>query len=454
MDIKSLIGETTEYDKKLRLEEKKPKSWCKTVSAFANSFGGFLVFGISDDDEIIGLKDAAKDAEKISEIIKTRLDPVPEFSIEFHKEDNKDLILLHVFKGEETPYYYSGDGSLEAYVRMGNESVKATSIELKRLVMRGKNSTFDSLVTDYDFDDYSFSKLKERYFQWTGKSFDDKLYESFGIVNSNGKLTNAGALLADETPVYQNRLFCTRWNGLTKAGGLIDALDSAEYKGGLISLLRDGESFIKRNTRVMWRKTPFSRIEMPEYVFQSASEALVNALIHRDYTVVGSEVHIDIFDDRMEIYSPGGMVNGRLIQELDIRHVPSERRNPILADIFNRLGLMERQGSGLSKIVEGYQFEENYTEAKRPVFYSDRTQFIVEMPNLNYDSSNSGTQDGTQDDINNRIISLIRANNKISAKDMANELGISLRTVRRKLSELDCIKYVGRGYSGHWEIEE
>ena len=115
---------------------------------------------------------------------------------------------------------------------------------------------------------------------------------------------------------------------------------------------------------------------------------------------------------------------------------------------------MERQGSGLSKIVEGYQFEENYTEAKRPVFYSDRTQFIVEMPNLNYDLSNSGTQDGTQDDINNRIISLIRANNKISAKDMANELGISLRTVRRKLSELDCIKYVGRGYSGHWEIEE
>ena len=66
--------------------------------------------------------------------------------------------------------------------------------------MRGKNSTFDSLVTNYDFDDYSFSKLKERYFQWTGKSFDDKLFESFGMVNSKGKLTNAGALLADKIP--------------------------------------------------------------------------------------------------------------------------------------------------------------------------------------------------------------------------------------------------------------
>ena len=450
VDIKSLIGETTEYDKKLRLEEKKPKSWCKTVSAFANSFGGFLVFGISNDDKIIGLDDATKDAEKISEIIKTRLDPVPEFTVEFHKEDNKDLILLHIFKGEETPYYYSGDGSLEAYVRMGNESVKATSIELKRLVMRGKNSTFDSLVTNYDFDDYSFSKLKERYFQWTGKSFDDKLFESFGMVNSLGKLTNAGALLADETPIYQNRLFCTRWNGLTKAGGLIDALDSAEYKGGLISLLRDGESFIKRNTRMMWRKTPFSRIEMPEYVFQSASEALVNALIHRDYTVVGSEVHIDIFDDRMEIYSPGGMVNGRLIQELDVRHVPSERRNPVLADIFNRLGLMERQGSGLSKIVEGYQFEENYSEDKKPAFFSDRTQFIVMMPNLNYNVP----QDVPQDSLNSQIISMIKDNNKISTETIASVLGTSSKTIKRHIKSMPNIHYVGRGSNGHWEIKE
>lgn len=135
----------------------------------------------------------------------------------------------------------------------------------------------------------------------------------------------------------------------------------------------------------MWKKTPFSRIEMPEYVFQSASEALVNALIHRDYMVVGSEVHIDIFDDRMEIYSPGGMVNGSVIQNLDIRYVSSERRNPVIADIFNRLGLMERQGSGLSKIVEGYKLEENYTDKKKPSFYSDRTQFRVIMPNLNFE---------------------------------------------------------------------
>lgn len=113
--------------------------------------------------------------------------------------------------------------------------------------------------------------------------------------------------------------------------------------------------------------------ETTEYVFQSTYEALVNALIHRDYMIFGSEVHIDIFDDRMEIYSPGGMVNGNLTQNLDIQHVFSKRRNPILANIFNRLGLMERQGSGLSKIVEGYRLEEKYDEEKNFFLFRSHT---------------------------------------------------------------------------------
>ena len=144
MKIEDLIGEATEYDKKLALEEKKPKSWCKSVSAFANTRGGALIFGISDDNEIMGLNSPEKDAEKISEIIKSRLDPIPEFNLSFSKmNDGKVLIILEIFKGSETPYYYSSDGVLEAFVRIGNESVKATSTELTRLVLRGKNTSYD-----------------------------------------------------------------------------------------------------------------------------------------------------------------------------------------------------------------------------------------------------------------------------------------------------------------------
>ena len=103
LDIKSLIGEATAYDKKQMLEIKRPKSWLKSVSAFANGEGGILIFGISDDDQIIGLADAENDAEKISEEIKTKLDPVPVVNLEYKEIDGKRLILLHVYSGQETP---------------------------------------------------------------------------------------------------------------------------------------------------------------------------------------------------------------------------------------------------------------------------------------------------------------------------------------------------------------
>ena len=96
-------------------------------------------------------------------------------------------------------------------------------------------------------------------------------------------MTNAGALIADESPIRWSRLFCTRWNGLDKSGGTMDALDDAEYSGSVLSLIENGEAFIKRNARMMWRKTPNSREELPEYVERSYHEALVNALAHRDY---------------------------------------------------------------------------------------------------------------------------------------------------------------------------
>lgn len=460
MNIKDLIGEATEYDKKLALEEKKPKSWCKSVSAFANTFGGALIFGISNEGMVVGLEDPEGDAEKISEVIKTRLDPIPEFKLRFHKtEDGKVLVILDVYKGDETPYYYSGDGVLEAYVRVGNESVKATATELKRLVLRGKNTSYDSQNSTYKVEDYAFSKLKERYKKWTGNSFDDKDLISFGLVNEQGDLTNAGALLADESPIRCSRLFCTRWNGLNKSGGAVDALDDAEYSGSVISLIENGEAFIKRNCKMKWRKTANSREEMPEYVGRSYHEALVNALAHRDYLVNGSEVHIDIYDDRMEIYSPGGMPDGSMIQDRDPLTVPSTRRNPVLADVFNRLGYMERKGSGFGKIISGYEFQINYNESKKPSFRSDRYQFTVVMPNLNYDVPQDFEGNETMSELMSEsmselertrmqiILHYLDTNKEINSSIAAKLLKVEIKTASRlllKAEKLDILKSYGK----------
>ena len=118
-EIKDLIGEATEYDKKEMLEEKEPRSWCKSVSAFANGIGGSLIFGIVDKtNEVIGLADAEGDSEKISRTLRDKMDPIPPFVLRFATVDGKKLIIVEVHPGAETPYYYAGKGERTAYQRI------------------------------------------------------------------------------------------------------------------------------------------------------------------------------------------------------------------------------------------------------------------------------------------------------------------------------------------------
>lgn len=384
MKITDFIGEATQYDKKETLEERKPKSWLKSVSAFANGIGGTLIFGVSDEERLIGLADAKTVSEKISEIIKTKMDPIPQVILTNHHENEKSFIILKVLPGQETPYYYIGDGNRIAYIRVGNESIPADANTLKRLVLHGTNMSYDSITSSYMLQNFSFSKLRSVYHLRTGTDLSDSDFISFDLADNNGNLTNAGALLADESPIRHSRLFCTRWYGLDKASGIMDALDDKEYNGSLVSLLQNGIEFVKNNTKKRWKKTGTGRVEMPEYPEQAVHEVLVNALIHRDYMEIGSEVHIDIFDDRMEIYSPGGMFDGSIVQELDTDHVASKRRNPVIADIFSRMHFMERRGSGFRKIKSDYRRAINYRAEIAPQFHSTPTSFFVTLYNLNY----------------------------------------------------------------------
>jgi len=387
MDLRKYIGEATEYDKKAMLEEKKPKSWCKSVSAFANGKGGVLIFGITNDDEVIGVEAPEKVAEKISEAITAKLDPIPDTTLKFEVVDGKTLIFLEVAAGSQTPYYYVSDGARIAFVRVGNESNPASAADLRRLVLRGSNTSFDSLSTRYPLDSLAFTKLRSVYRMKTGTDLTDSDFVSFELATENNMLTNAGVLLADDSPMRHSRIFCTRWYGLDKASGIMDALDDKEFSGSLISLLQNGTEFVKNNTKKRWKKTGSGRIEMPEYPEQAVHEVIVNALIHRDYMELGSEVHIDIFDDRMEVYSPGGMFDGTIVQELDTDNVASKRRNPIIADIFSRMQFMERRGSGFKKIKADYRRAVNYRPEVEPIFKSTPTSFFVTLYNLNYNAS-------------------------------------------------------------------
>lgn len=447
MNINNLIGEATAYDKKLQLEVKRPKSWLKSVSAFANGEGGTLVFGISDDDQVVGLTDAEGDAEKISEEVKTKLDPIPTVNLEFKEVDGKKLVLLHVYKGQETPYYYIGDKQRLAFVRVGNESVVADRLQLKNLVMRGAGRSFDAIPSPYKFEDMAFSKLKSVHFKRLNQSFDDSDFVSWGIVDNDGKLTNAGALLAD------------------------------------IGQLQDAVAFVRNNSHRRWWKEADYREELPDYPERAVTEVICNAIIHRDYMELGSEIHIDMYDDRMEVYSPGGMFDGRLIQQLNPMTVPSKRRNPLLADFFHRLKLMERRGSGMKKIIGEYKRFENLENYHAPEFNSNASEFHVTLWNLNYGmdviKDNPHVVKATEDVIKDvvketgdvvkakanvtkefvkaqrQIYKLISQTPQINATQMSENMGISLRQVQRylkQLSDLNLIVREGGRKNGIWKI--
>ena len=439
MDLSKYIGEGTLYDKKEKLEINKPKSWLKTVSAFANGLGGTLIFGISDKDEIIGLDNYKKDSENISEIIKTKIEPLPKVTLKHYLIEDKNIIILFVHSGKETPYYFTEGGHQTAYIRLGNESIPAKNNDLINLILKGKNRSYDSLETNIKKDNVSFTKLKSLYYLKTGNEFTDSDLESFGLVNKDSFLTNAGALLADEPIIKHSRIFCTHWNGLDMTSGIEEALNDSEFEGSILLLLQNAENFIKVNTKKKWKKGNESRIEMPDYPERAIQEVLVNAIIHRDYAVIGSEIHIDIYDDRIEIYSPGGMFDGSFIQEQNIMEISSLRRNPIIADLFNRVHLMERRGSGLKKIISSYQNAINYTQEKEVEFKSTQKDFKVILKNLNYKvaiKSGDKVAIKNQDEQLEKILEYIKKYNNCKTSDIENLLSVKSSRARKLLSIL------------------
>ena len=197
---------------------------------------------------------------------------------------------------------------------------------------------------------------------------------------------------------------------------------------------------------------------MPEYPERAVLESCVNALIHRDYLDYGSEVHIDMFDDRLEIYSPGGMMDGTMVQNLDVLNVPSRRRNPVIADIFNRLRYMDRRGSGFKKIVEDYQMYANVSNGAKPVFKSELSSFFITLPNLQYVVKG---QDGTKDIIKDvtkeqaDILDVMRDNPNVTTAEMSQRIGLTQRHILRLIKELtdkEVIRRDGGRRYGKWMI--
>ena len=503
----TLIAECSAYDFKEMLERKKVKSWLKSVSAFANTDGGSLFYGVNDDGVIVGLENPQSDADFISETIKARLDPVPEIQLIPIEHEGHSLLEVKVKAGTLTPYYYYQDGTRTAYVRVGNESVECNSQQLLSLVLKGTHMTWDSLPTQVDASKHSFIILANTFREQTHQEWNDKYLESFGLVTPDGKLTNAGLLFVDNCTVFQSRIFCTRWTGLYKD----DAISSVEHRANLVLLLKYGMDFIKNYTMSGWVKMPNYRLNLPDYSDRAIFEGLVNHLIHRDYTVMGGEVHIDIYDDRVELVSPGAMLDGTRIQDRDIYKVPSMRRNPVIADVFTQLDYMEKRGSGLRKMRELTEKLPNFLQGKEPQYQTEATSFYTTFYNLNWGENGRIPVEEVANRVNStlekypvseecsvekfgvntnrfgvnekgsvkkfgvntnrfgdtsktpkkvsktaqKIIDLVISDPSITADNMANKVGVTKRAIEKNiksLRDMEILAHEGSDKAGYWRI--
>jgi len=485
----TLIAECSAYDFKEMLERKKVKSWLKSVSAFANTDGGSLFYGVNDDGVIVGLENPQADADFISEMIKARLDPVPEVQLIPIEHEGHTLLEVKVKAGTLTPYYYYQDGTRTAYVRVGNESVECNSQQLLSLVLKGTHMTWDSLPTQVNASKHSFIILANTFHEQTHQEWNDKYLESFGLVTPDGKLTNAGLLFVDNCTVFQSRIFCTRWTGLYKD----DAISSVEHRANLVLLLKYGMDFFKNYTMSGWVKMPNYRLNLPDYSDRAIFEGLVNHLIHRDYTVMGGEVHIDIYDDRVELVSPGAMLDGTQIQDRDIYKVPSMRRNPVIADMFTQLDYMEKRGSGLRKMRELTEKLPNFLPGKEPQYQTEAASFYTTFYNLNWGENGKTPVEEVADRVNGsvekfgvneessvekfgvnadklgntsktpkkinktaqKIIDLVISDPSITADNMANKVGVTKRAIEKNiksLRDMGILAHEGSDKAGYWRI--
>ena len=368
--------ESSYIDFKEKVEYNKPRSPLKSASAFANTKGGIILFGISDNLIPIGLKDVKTDLEKVTELINAKIIPLPRYTLKAFQEKGMNFMDLSVSKG--------------------------------------KNTSFDELVSKYKYADVSFTLLNATIKRETGSGLDmEKDLKSLGLVNEEDFVTNAGLLLSDQNYIKCSKIVCTRWKGIIKGNINEDAIDDKEYTGSIISQVENAINFAWNYTKKSWTIIEYKRVEKVEYPLQSVREAIINSVIHRDYLISGSEVHIDIFDDRLEITSPGGMYDGTLVQNLNISNIPSVRRNKIISDIFDRLGFMERRGSGITKIMSSYA---GYTE--KPKFISNTLMFKVIFPNIyNSENSNNKVEVSNEDYF---ILKLYKINPLFSQNDIYN----------------------------------
>ena len=403
----------------------------KEVIAFANNGGGVIYIGVDDNGNETGVADVDETYTRLTNGIRDAISPdVTVFSKYSLNENN--VIKIEISEGARKPYYLKSKGIKPSgvYVRQGASSVPASEDQIRLMIKMSDGDSFEGIRSLNQ--ELTFVSAKQA-FEKYGVEFSENKYRVLGITtDSNDLYTNLGLLLSDQCRhSIKAAVFADEDN--------TSFLDSKEFTGSILRQLDDAYSYLMLNNRNNAEFKGLERVEHYSYPQEALREALLNALVHRDYAFSGSII-ININESQIEFISLGGLLPG--LSAEDIQNGISQPRNPKLAEVFHRLRLIESYGTGIRRIFTLYRDCE-----KKPEIIVTPNTFKLILPNRNYYSTDKSEEKALNDQ-QRTILQHIERNGAITEETVQKLLGVK-RTrayvILKEMRDSGLIEVQGRG---------
>lgn len=394
---------------------------CKEVIAFANTKGGTMYIGVQDDGQIIGVENADRVTLQINNMVRDSIKPDVTMFIRYETQeiDGKQIIAVTIQKGTDRPYYLGSKGLKPSgvYVRNGTSTDPATDTAIRKMIKETDGDCFEdmrSLEQNLTF------KTATAQFSKSNVSFDAAKMQTLGLVSQDGIYSNVAMLLSDQC---NSTIKAATFSGTDKS----NFQDRREFSGSLFQQMEEMYAYLDLRNRTRATFEGLYRNDVRDYPEEALREALLNSLVHRDYSFSASTL-ISVYDDRIEFVSVGGLLGGISLD--DILLGLSVCRNPKLAAVFYRLKLIEAYGTGMPKIIKAYA-----GSGLEPKIEVTSNAFKITLPNRNAvvkETNASGIPKSNKE----RILSFVESNGHIVRSDVDVLLDVSQATANRILKRM------------------
>lgn len=402
----------------------------KEIIAFANTDGGTVYVGIDDNGNAVGPDNPDKEYTRITNGIRDAIMPDVTMFVRF-TIDNKKVVRITVSEGTNKPYYLRSKGLKPSgvYVRQGTSSAPASSEQIRKMIKESDGDVFEEMRSLNQ--QLTFESAKRAFARYNTE-FNETKYSALGIKGTDGLFTNLGLILSDNcSHTIKIAVFADSSN--------TEFRDNKEFGGSVFSQLEDAFNYLMLCNKTAATFEGLERIESRDYPEEAVREALLNAIVHRDYSFSGSII-INVNNTETEFISIGGLVPG--LSAEDIRSGISQPRNPKLAEVFHRLHLIESYGTGIRRI---YKLYENC--AAQPHIEVTANTFKIVLPNMNENQSAAKHKPEISERMKT-VLGFISKNGTITDTEISNLLNLKKTqtyTVVKQMQQLGLILAVGKG---------